>query len=176
MTRPAARPRPAAPQLAADAWRSMRMLVLDLHDRRHQASAAVELSFLRIKALKVLDVGPTTMRELSGRLGADPPYVTLISQDLEQRGLVRRTVHPTDRRAKLLSITPAGQAVLARAEAVLDEPPPALLDLTSQELEILTVLLDRVVEAVEGSPLPGAASPAPEPEPERRKRRRAATR
>ncbi len=154
----------------------MRMLVLDLHDRRQQACAAVDLSFARIKALQQLAGGPMAMRVLAGRLGADPPYVTLISDDLEQRGLVQRSVHPTDRRAKLLTITPAGREVLARAERVLEEPPAALLDLTGEELAILTVLLDRVVDAVEAAPAARrvarhSASPA-----KPRRRRRSATR
>jgi len=37
---------------------------------------------------------PQTLRALAERLLADPPYITLIVDDLEQRGLVRRMPHP----------------------------------------------------------------------------------
>jgi DNA-binding MarR family transcriptional regulator len=57
--------------------------------------------------------------------------------DLEQRGLVRRTEHPTDRRAKVVTATPEGLAAAARAEAILGAPPPALLALPPEDLATL---------------------------------------
>jgi DNA-binding MarR family transcriptional regulator len=127
----------------------MRALVLDLHDRRQHAVAAVGLSFVRIKALHQLVDGPLPMRELAARLGVDRPYVTVISDDLEARGLVTRGPHPSDRRAKLLSITPAGREIDARAGQVLNEPPAALVALPEEQLRLLNEVLDRLVAAAE---------------------------
>jgi DNA-binding MarR family transcriptional regulator len=131
----------------------MRELVLDLHDRRQDAVAAVGLSFVRIKALRRLATGPSTLRELAAHLGVDPPYVTVISRDLEARGLLTRTAHPTDRRAKLLTITPAGRKINDRAARVLNAPPAALAALPADELERLADVLARL------------AAPTPPPEP-----------
>lgn len=147
-------PTPAPPdpgddplELAARAWRDMRTLVLELHDRRQRASTAVGLSFVRIKALGLLAREPMSMRALAHRLAVDPPYVTLIAGDLERRGLLRRGVHPTDRRVKLLTITAAGRALQARAQTVIDDPPPALLALAREDLAQFAALLDALVAA-----------------------------
>ena len=130
---------------AAEAWAAMRALVTD-HDRKREACAAVGLSFVRVKALRALDGEDLTMGELASRLAADPPYVTLIAADLEERGLISRGPHPRDGRAKLLSITPAGRDVAATAERILSEPPAALSALPDDQLGELTRILGEVVE------------------------------
>jgi len=137
--------------LAAEAWGHMRALVLDLHDRRQEACATVDLSIAKIKALRALSNEPMTMRELAARLSADPPYVTLIGDDLERRGFITRSVHPTDRRAKLVTLTDAGRDANARAQRVLAEPPAALAELPADELAVLTRVLERLVEAAPAS-------------------------
>ena len=76
-------------------------------------------------ALRRLATEPQTQSDLARGLSADPPYVTLMVDDLQKRGLVRRKPHPTDRRAKLVELTPSGRAAAARADAILDEPPAA---------------------------------------------------
>jgi DNA-binding MarR family transcriptional regulator len=129
--------------LARRAWRAMSDLVLD-HDRKAAVSAALGLSFARVRALKRLAAQPLTLRALAERLLADPPYVTLIVDDLEERGLVRRTPHPEDRRAKLVELTAAGRAAAARADAILDEPPAGLRDVPAEDLAALLRVLERV--------------------------------
>ena len=62
-------------------------LVLD-HDRKVAVSEALGLSFARVRALRRLAAEPLTLRALAELLAADPPYVTLIVDDLEKRGLV----------------------------------------------------------------------------------------
>ena len=109
-------------------------LVLD-HDRKVAVSEALGLSFARVRALRRLAAQPQTLRALAERLAADPPYVTLIVDDLEERGLVQRTPHPEDRRAKLVQLTAAGRAAAARADAILDEPPAALHDVPAEDLD-----------------------------------------
>lgn len=85
------------------------------------------------------------MRQLAGSLATDAPYTTLVVDDLERRGFVGRTVHPTDRRAKIVTATAAGLAAAARAEEILGAPPAPLLDLDPAELatlaRIVTTLL-----------------------------------
>ena len=129
--------------LARRAWRAMSDVVLD-HDRKDAVSAALGLSFARVRALRRLSAQPLTLRGLAERLGADPPYVTLIVDDLEQRGLVQRTPHPQDRRAKLVALTAAGRAAAARADAVLDEPPAALHDVADEDLAAMLRVLERL--------------------------------
>ena len=77
-------------------------VVLD-HDRKVAVSDALGLSWTRVLALRRLAPQPLTLRALAERLTADPPYVTLMVDDLEKRGLVQRLPHPEDRRASSCS-------------------------------------------------------------------------
>lgn len=129
--------------LARRAWRAMWGLVHD-HDRKVAVSEALGLSWARVLMLRRLAAQPHTQRALAEWLTADPPYVTLMVDDLEKRGLVRRKPHPEDRRAKLVQLTAAGRAAAARAEAILDEPPAALLRVPAKDLAILLRVLERV--------------------------------
>jgi DNA-binding MarR family transcriptional regulator len=129
--------------LARRAWRAMSDIVLD-NDRKVAVSDELGLSFARVRALRRLAAQPHTLRALAERLAADPPYVTLMVDDLEERGLVQRMPHPEDRRAKLVELTAAGRAVAARADAILDEPPAALRDVPAEDLAALLRVLERL--------------------------------
>jgi len=129
--------------LARRAWRAMSQIALE-HDRKVAVSEALGLSWARVLALRRLATQPHTLRALAERLAADPPYVTLIVDDLEKRGLVQRMPHPEDRRAKLVKLTAAGRAAAARAGAILDEPPAALHDVPAEDLATLLRVLDRL--------------------------------
>jgi DNA-binding MarR family transcriptional regulator len=131
------------------AWRAMSDVILD-HDRKVAVSQALGLSWTRVLALRRLATQPLTLRALAERLAADPPYVTLMVDDLEERGLVQRRPHPEDRRAKLVELTAAGRAAAARADAILDEPPAALRDVPSEDI----VALLRVLERLAAQPQP----------------------
>jgi DNA-binding MarR family transcriptional regulator len=131
------------PELARRAWRAMSDIVLD-HDRKAAVSEELGLSFARIRALRRLATQPHTLRALAEQLAADPPYVTLMVDDLEERGLVRRMPHPDDRRAKLVELTAAGRAAAARADAILDEPPAALHAASAEDLAALLAVLERL--------------------------------
>jgi DNA-binding MarR family transcriptional regulator len=133
-------------ELATRSWTRLRALVLDLHDRRKEVSVALEMGFIRVKALRRIVAGPCKLRELAARLGTDAPYTTLIVDDLEKRGLVVRTPHPDDRRSKLVTATEAGLAANAIAEGILGQPPASVLDLDTEDL----VNLDRIVAALVG--------------------------
>ncbi|EHN13026.1 Transcriptional regulator MarR family [Patulibacter medicamentivorans] len=133
----------ATADAARRAWRAMSDLVLDA-DRRTAVTEALGLSFARTRALRRLVDQPLTLRELAARLGADPPYATLIVDDLQERGLVQRTPHPDDRRAKLVQLTAAGRAAAVRAREILDQPPPALRALPPDEVASLLRVLERL--------------------------------
>ena len=117
------------------------------HDRKIEVSEALGMSWTRVLALRRLVIQPLTLRGLAAELSADPPYVTLMVDDLEERGLVRRGPHPDDGRAKLVSLTRAGQAAAKRAERMLGEPPASLRKLTANELTTLLGALERLQDA-----------------------------
>ena len=120
---PAAPPDAAAAELAARAWQAMRALVLDRYDRRKKVCDALGMSFIRAKALRRIIDSPMTMRELAAALGTDPPYTTVVVDDLERRGLVTRTVRAGDRRSKIVAITPDGARQAELAERILRTMP-----------------------------------------------------
>jgi DNA-binding MarR family transcriptional regulator len=133
----------ATTDLARRAWRAMSDIVLD-HDRKVAVSQALDLSWARVRALQRLAAEPQTLRSLAALLAADPPYATLIVDGLEDRGLAERIPHPDDRRAKLVQLTAAGRRAAVRADAMLDEPPAALLDLPREDLAALAHTLERL--------------------------------
>jgi DNA-binding MarR family transcriptional regulator len=134
----------AARAAAERIWRNLGTLVRDSNDRRKATAEALGMSFFRIKVLRRIAAKPSGLSELATRLGSDRPYVTLAVDDLVKRGLVERNQHPTDRRCKIVSATPAGQEAAARANAILGAPPPALLGLPPADLEAL----DRIAAAL----------------------------
>ena len=132
--------------LAARAWQGMRALVLDRYDRRKKVCDALGMSFIRAKALRRIVDGPMTMRELAAALGTDPPYTTVVVDDLERRGLVTRTVRAGDRRSKIVSITPDGAAQAHLAERILNDPPRPVRELPATDLEVLGRILGTLLD------------------------------
>jgi DNA-binding MarR family transcriptional regulator len=103
-------------------------------DRRKQVSDALGgMSYVRVKALRYLLEGAKTGRELAAQLATDPPFVSVIVDDLEERGYVDRKPHPDDRRRKLVELTPAGTRAAKQANRILSEPPAALRALSADD-------------------------------------------
>lgn len=130
---------------AAQVWHRMRTLVLEQHDRRHAVCEALGMSFIKIKALGYVARQPLSLTELTERLVTDRPYTTLVVDDLERRGLVERTVHPDDRRRKIVTATAAGVEAADRAHRILGEPPGPILTLSAAELTTLDRILEKLV-------------------------------
>ena len=143
-------------------WRDFRTLVVDrLDESRRQISEATGLPFSRVRALRRLRFGPLTHAALAEATMVDRPAATVTVDDLCARGLVVRAVHPTDRRCKLVTLTPAGWAMLARADAVVPAPPPGWADASPEELAVLARLVARVRAADPLPGLPGTAERVP---------------
>jgi DNA-binding MarR family transcriptional regulator len=126
-----------------EVWLLMSDLVLD-NERRREVSEALGISFGRARTVRRVARRPMSMRELADALGVEPPNATVIVDDLESLGLVRRRPHPTDRRAKLVEATRKGKALARRADTILATPPPGLSALGADDLEALRRILERV--------------------------------
>jgi DNA-binding MarR family transcriptional regulator len=68
----------------------------------------------------------------------------VLVDDLESLGLVRRRPHPTDRRAKVVEATRKGKTMARQADDILRTPPPALSDLSADDLEALQRILTTI--------------------------------
>lgn len=130
------------PATAREVWSLMSELVLD-NQRRRAVAEAAGMSFGRVRAVRRLAREPMSMRELAAAMGIDPSNATVVVDDLESRGLVRRRPHPTDRRAKLVEATRKGRELARRADAILATPPPGLAALGADDLQLLRRILAR---------------------------------
>src|SRR5215216_6141332 len=103
---------------AREVWLLMSDLVLD-NTRRREVTEALGMSFGRARAIRRLARRPMSMGELAAALGIDPPNATVLVDDMESLGLVRRRPHPTDRRAKVVEVTRKGGQMARRADTIL---------------------------------------------------------
>jgi DNA-binding MarR family transcriptional regulator len=126
-----------------EVWMLMSDLVLD-NLRRRAVSEALGMSFGRARAIRRLAREPMSMGELVAALDIDPPNATVLVDDLEAQGLVRRRAHPTDRRARLVEATRRGKGLARRADEILATPPEALSALPGDDLEALRRILAQV--------------------------------
>ncbi|MGD0699614.1 MAG: MarR family transcriptional regulator [Trebonia sp.] len=135
---------PASPaaELPATAWRLMRDFV-EAHGTNQALRERLGLGAGsgRIKVLFLLTEQPMTLAQLAEAHGVDRPYATIIVDKLERLGFVERRPHPSDRRSKIVSLTPAGREAAALASGMLAEPPPALRALDAGQLTELIGLL-----------------------------------
>jgi DNA-binding MarR family transcriptional regulator len=136
-------PRRDRSAMSREVWLLMSDLVLD-HQRRREVSEAVGTSFSRARAVRRVARQPMLMGELAAALGIDRPNATVLVDDLETQGLVRRTPHPTDRRAKSVEATRKGKTLARRADKILSTPPAALSSLETEDLEALRRILASV--------------------------------
>ena len=103
----------------------------------------------QFRVLRTLDHADRELRlsELASQLGIVPRSATSVVDDLEAAGLLARRPDPNDRRATLVSLTPAGTQILTtlrrkRREVMANQ----LSRLTSAEQQTLIQLLQRLAE------------------------------
>ena len=102
----------------------------------------------RAQVLWILgDAERMTQRELAAELKVTPRNVTALVDALEGTGFVRRTAHPTDRRATVVVLTPKGQKSVARLRSEVAEFADLLFgDLSERDLKIFRGILHNVAE------------------------------
>ena len=84
------------------------------------------------------------MARIGERLQVHPASVTNAVDRLEAQGLVRRSPHPTDRRATLVELTDDGRAAAAKATDQLNATVFAGPGLAPDDVERLVELLTRM--------------------------------
>ena len=86
-----------------------------------------------------------TSRQLCQLLNVLPPNMVVLLRDLDKRGLIERTPHPTDGRAMGLSLSASGKALMKKAEkAASDADAQGTAHLTAAERKTLTRLLQKI--------------------------------
>jgi DNA-binding MarR family transcriptional regulator len=118
---------------------------------------------LAYHALALIDDFPgIEQRRLAVLMGIDRTNVGQIADELEEKGLVRRTVNGADRRARELRLTKRAANLRRRMRPrVLAAQASVLTSLKSAERVLLIDLLTRVVQANEIHARPGAGRRRP---------------
>jgi DNA-binding MarR family transcriptional regulator len=96
--------------------------------------------------------------ELAGRVRADPPAVSRALAALAERGVVRSTPDPDDRRRTCVHLTPAGRRLARELAPLANEIREAVIaGMSSEEVAALTAALQRVVTNLDGLERRGSA-------------------
>lgn len=119
-----------------------------------EVAASVDLTPMQSRALHHLDE-PCPMGDVADRLRCDASNVTGIIDRLQERGLVERREDPSDRRRRLLVITPEGLEVRTAMVQRMIESHPILLGLDEDEQ---ATLRDLLLKALAATPVPDATS------------------
>jgi DNA-binding MarR family transcriptional regulator len=106
-----------------------------------------QVSAYALYALSELPPGP--IGQLAEKLDVDPGWATNIVDKLEERGAVRRRASDTDRRIRLIEITPAGTRLVSQLRDIVTAPGP-LAALPERDLQMLLRIAERAAGA-EGS-------------------------
>jgi DNA-binding MarR family transcriptional regulator len=87
-------------------------------------------------------------QELGSAMGVDPSTMVALIDGLESSGLAKRRPHPTDRRARAVTITPKGRRALERGRGMAAQVEDEVLrGLTADERRELLTLLRRALDS-----------------------------
>ncbi|ONM48007.1 MarR family winged helix-turn-helix transcriptional regulator [Nocardia donostiensis] len=114
-----------------------------ISDHVRERATTLGLTGAQATALREM-TGPMTLSELAERMSCEPSNATFVVDKLQQRGLVQRRPHPTDRRAKQLVLTAQGTSLREQLIALLVEESP-LAGLTPAQQKSLHQLLEQAV-------------------------------
>ena len=135
---------------ADSVWQMMVGLVWETRgarsEWRRKVTDVTGLPFSRVRILWRLVDAPMTLKQLADDTGNDAPATTVAVNDLEDRDLVERYPHPENRRAKLVSLRPAGRRMVELIQrTVRDDAPPGVQQLSKTDLAHLRRILGRVI-------------------------------
>ncbi|SDU55976.1 MarR family winged helix-turn-helix transcriptional regulator [Jiangella alkaliphila] len=126
-------------RLAADTWRVMFDLLIRSRPERDAVLAHLGLTANEYKALHSLNAEDgRTMKELAAEWQCDASTATWTVDRLQRLDLAERRVHPTDRRARLVVLTPQGARMRAELIRAMYAPPAEVLALDDAQLRALS--------------------------------------
>jgi DNA-binding MarR family transcriptional regulator len=136
-----------APETAEDALMS---LIMALGRRMRQRQPGDEIDYSAFPLLKLLShQGPMRLSTLAAVLGLDASTVSRHARQLEDRGLLERTLDPDDRRASRVAVSEQGNACLAKGFETRKQLMTHALDgWTDEERDTLRELLHRLVQTL----------------------------
>lgn len=133
----------------SEAWSLLHWLMVSNKPRMLAIGQEFDLAPQQAIALRILGGGPRPMGELASILACDSSNITGLTDRLEERGLVRRTLAEHDRRVKLLVLTDEGEKVRKEITKLLAVPPPAIASLSEKDQRALRDILRRAIDSQE---------------------------
>lgn len=113
----------------------------------HQMLARQRIPAMRWRILAVLSDGPLSVTELARIAICKQPMVSRNVDRMTQMGLLRRDVDVTDRRSIRVSLTPKGQRLVRKLQALAKEHEAAVLEpLGDENARALMAMLTRLIE------------------------------
>ncbi|GAA4617265.1 MarR family winged helix-turn-helix transcriptional regulator [Saccharopolyspora hordei] len=106
---------------------------------------------LKVRAYSVLvlaceHAAGVNQRTVATTLGLDPSQIVGLVDELEERGLVRRTPDPADRRNRLIAATEEGRRVQEEAQGLVDQAHRGYFEgLSPEAVDELRTALKRIV-------------------------------
>lgn len=108
---------------------------------------------VHLRLLLLLSSRPCNLSELAGRQAVSLPTMSNSVSVLVERGWVKRSQSPTDRRMVCLDLTPAGRSILAEAmQHVHTHVAELLAPLSQHEYETLTAGLAVLQQVFQAEP------------------------
>lgn len=96
--------------------------------------------------LKAALSGELTQTEIAQMVGLDKTTMVVTVDHLEEKGLAKRVPSREDRRARVVTVTKAGERKVAQAEKIIDGVHAEVLsDLPEEEREVFVDALQRLV-------------------------------
>src|SRR5204862_6896500 len=119
------------------------------HTRVAEALETIGLTTALFGVLNVLGARKGAIQqEIGATMGIDPSTMVSLIDQLETAGLAKRRPHPTDRRARAVSITPKGRRLLERGRRMSAEVEDEVLrGHTAAERRQLLTLLRRALSS-----------------------------
>jgi DNA-binding MarR family transcriptional regulator len=117
------------------------------HERTATALESIDMTPALFGVLNLLGARQGAIQqEIGAAMGIDPSTMVSLIDRLERGGLAKRRPHPSDRRAREVSITPKGRRLLERCRKIaLEVEGEVLRGLTATERRQLMKLLRRAL-------------------------------
>jgi len=138
-------------------FRDLRSMPGHLARRVHQLAVALfsqEVSELNLTPVQyatlqtIANYPDVDQKTLAIAVGFDASTIGGVLERLEARGLISRTISPTDRRARIVDLTETGAAMLGHAHPLMQRSQVRLLEvLKPEEREEFMRMMEKLIDA-----------------------------
>lgn len=145
--------RPSSASPGTHAWLILMKAHRSLMRHAERSFEALDIGLTDFVILEMLlHKGPQKVSDIGRRVGLTSGAITSAIDRSERQGLVVRTFDATDRRARVVELTPRGRPVIEQAFASHnDAMEQAMSVLTQSEARTLAMLLKRVGTSLESN-------------------------